>query len=101
MFVIFAVVALNTFVAIVPDTVRLVNAPTAVIFGWFAVVSVPLKVLAVILPVTVNPLRPLKFVIVAVVVLIEPAVILPLTVNALKLPRLVILFKVPSLNVPL
>ena len=96
-------------------------------FGWLAVVNVPLMVLAVILPVTVNALNPLRLVIVALVALTVPActvpdtdklvnwpsavmfgwlavvnvplmvlaVILPVTVNALKLPSDVIVFKVP------
>ena len=66
-------------VLIVPaDTVlvtdKLLNSPTAVMFGWLAVVNVPLMVFAVILPVTVREL---------------------------KLPKEVILSSVPCANVPL
>ncbi len=64
-------------------------------------VSVPANVVAVNPPFTVRPVRPVRFAIVAEVVLIEPAVTLPVTVRALKLPRLVILSKVPVLKVPL
>ncbi len=63
--------------------------------------SVPAKVVAVNPPFTVRPVRPVRFAIVALVVLIEPAVTLPVTVKPLKLPRLVILSKVPVLKVPL
>ncbi len=64
-------------------------------------VSVPANVVAVNPPFTVRPVKPVRFAIVALVVLIEPAVTLPATVNALKLPRLVILLIVPSDSVPL
>ena len=63
--------------------------------------KVPANVVAVIPPFTVRPVRPVKLAMVALVVLIEPAVTLPVTVSELKLPRLVILSKVPVLNVPL
>jgi len=66
-----------------------------------AVVNVPLNVFALILPVTVRFCKPLRFVIVAVVVLIEPAVTLPLTVIADKLPSAVIPSRVPCDKVPL
>ena len=53
------------------------------------------------MPVTVRPFKPDRFVIVAVVVLIEPALTLPLTVIALRLPSAVMPFKVPCDKVPL
>ncbi len=84
-----------------PLTVRLLKVPMPVILGWSAVVSVPAKVVAVKPPFTVKDVRPVRLLIVAEVVLIEPAVTLPVTVNALKLPRLVILFNVPLDRVPL
>ena len=83
------------------DTVRLVKVPTCVMLGCKAVLIVPPKVVPVIAPFTVKLVKPLRFVIVAVVVLIEFDVMLPLTVNAVKLPKLVILAKVPAASVPL
>ena len=70
-------------------------------FGCKAVLIVPPKVVPVIAPFTVKLVKPLRFAIVAVVVLIEFDVMLPLTVNAVKLPKLVILAKVPAASVPL
>jgi len=96
-----AVVALRLPASTVPLTVKLPKVPRLVILGCAAVVSVPPSVVPVIAPFTLNDVRPVRFAIVAVVVLIDPAVILPVTVKAVRLPRLVILFKVPSLNVPL
>src|SRR5437016_948915 len=49
-----------------PLTDRLVNWPTPVMFGWLAVVSVPLNVAAVILLVTVKLFRPVRFVVLKV-----------------------------------
>ena len=66
-----------------------------------AVVSVALIVLASMLFVTVKLVRPPKFVMFAVVTLIELAVILPLAVIAVKFPSEVILSNVPCDNDPL
>src|SRR6187399_3263832 len=120
-------------VLIVPaDTVlvtdRLLNSPIAVMLGWFAVVNVPLMVLAVMLLVTVRFSKPVRLEVLIVpadtvlvtdrllnsptavmfgwfavvsVPLIVFALILPVTVSELKLPREVILSSVPCASVPL
>ena len=78
--------------AIVPDadilaasiefaTVRLVNVPSVVMFGWFAVVMLALKVAASIAPVTLNVCSPVMLVIVASAELKVPALTVPVTVK--------------------
>jgi hypothetical protein len=89
------VLTANVLVVVDPLTVSCVSVPRPVIFGWFAVVIVPLIVPAVILFVTVRFVRPPKFAIVAVVALKLFVVTLPLTVILLKLPSAVILSSVP------
>src|SRR5205085_2876161 len=55
-----------------PLTDRLFNWPTPVMFGWLAVVSVPLKVAAVMLLVTVRLFRPVRFVVLRVPISATP-----------------------------
>ncbi len=64
-----------------PDTVRLVSVPTVVMFGWFAVVMLALKVAASIAPVTLNVCKPVILVIVASAELKVPALTVPVTVK--------------------
>ena len=42
------VTAITLAALMLPDTVKLLNVPMLVIFGWFAVVSVPVKKFALI-----------------------------------------------------
>ncbi len=64
-----------------PDTVRLVSVPSVVMFGWFAVVMLALKVAASIAPVTLNVCSPVILVIVASAELKVPALTVPVTVK--------------------
>ena len=96
----------------IPSTVRLANAPTLVIFGWLAIVSIPLIVPVLILFTTSRFCKPLSTVMFASAVLNIPVVVvpdtvrlfakmLPFTVKPVRLPKVVILFKVLGANVPL
>src|SRR5437868_1505660 len=79
-----------------PLTDRLVNWPTPVIFGWLAVVSVPLKVLAVMFLVTVRLFRPVRFVVLKV-----PISATPLTDRLVNCPTLVMFGWLAVVSVPL
>src|SRR6478735_10396003 len=98
-------------VLIVPaDTVlvtdRLPSSPTAVTFGWLAVVSVPLMVFALILPVTVSELKlPSEVILSSVpcarVPLKLPPSITPLTDRFVNWPIAVMLGWFAVVSVPL
>ena len=79
----FAVVAFKVLVVVLPDTVRFVKVPRVVMFGWFAVVSVALIVLALMLLATLKFCNPFRFVMFAVTPLNTSAVTVPATVMLL------------------
>ena len=79
----FAVVAFKVLVVVLPDTVRFVKVPSVVMFGWFAVVSVALIVLALMLLATLKFCNPFRVLILASAELNTPAVTVPATVMLL------------------
>ena len=75
--------ALKLAAVTLPDTVKFVSVPSVVMFGWFAVVSVTLIVLALMLLATLKFCKPFRLVMFAVT---------PLNTSAVTVPATVILF---------